>query len=79
MSLNDVPPMDEKSACTWSLRDHAAITGASFLDLTADDPEAGPSRVKDEEEEEQEAGGGAAVKDEPLDFTVLDRYRRSLD
>ena len=52
------------------------ITGALFLDLTtADDHEAGPSRVKDEEEE-QEADSGASVKDEPLDFTVFDRYRR---
>ena len=74
-SLNIVPQRDEKVACAWSLRDHAEITWAPFLDLTsADDQEAGPSRVKDEEEE-QEADGGAAVKDEPLDFTVFDRCR----
>ena len=51
-----------------SLRDHAEITGAPFLDLTADDHEASPSRVVKDEEEE--------VKEEADDYAVFDRYRR---
>ena len=65
-----VLPLAEADACAWSLRDRAEIIGTPFLDLTGD---AGPSGVKDEGEEE--ADGGAAVKDEPLDFSVFDRYR----
>ena len=65
-------------ACAWSLQDYATITGALFIDLTG---EAGPSSVVKEEDKadgatsKDEADGGVTVKDEPLDFTVFDRYR----
>ena len=72
-SLNDVLPLDEQAACVWSLRNHAEITGASFLDLTADDRETGAKGVVKDEEEEDD---GAAVNGDPLDFTGFDRYRR---
>ena len=45
------------------------ITRASFYDLTAGVDEARPSSVIKERRRTT-----AAVKDEPLDFTVFDRY-----
>ena len=79
-SMDDVPPLDGPSACSWSVRDTAKEKGVPFFDLTVDDGP-GPSRVKEEDDGGVWTSGGAGssggVKEEEEDpyYAFSRRYR----